>query len=169
MEREEDSQRWLIVRVGDRSYGLPTACVEEIVPYAELTEAPGTPPSLKGFLDVGGELTAAVSLRRLWGMPDTPPELYTPLVLLKPRPERIALVVDGVARILDLRRERAVEIAEGCCVNDCATGVARLPSGSVVLLDPDRFLLEQERRRVAELAELTQQRLSLVGEGSGEL
>jgi purine-binding chemotaxis protein CheW len=158
--------RYLIFQVADRSYALPIRRVEEIVPIAKLTSVPGVPAFLAGFLDVGGRLIAVISLRRLFGMPDRAWELYTPLVILKVTPEQIALEIDGVARIVDIDDEDLVPLTQGCCLNDFASAVARLDGHVVVLLSPERILLEQEQRRVAELTELARQRLTKVDEAT---
>ena len=154
--------RCLIFHLADRTYGLPTKCIEEIVPMAELTTMPGAPAFLAGFLGMGGQLVAVISLRRLLGMPDRERELYTPLVILRALPQQIAIEIDGVTRIVDFSDVEVVPIAGKCSLNDCATAVIRLDGQSILLLSPERILLEQELRRVAELAELTRQRLAMV-------
>ena len=154
--------RYLIFHLADRTYAVPTGCVEEIVPMAELFPVPGAPSFLAGFLDVGGQLVAVISLRRLLGMPDRAPELYTPVVILKTTPQPVALEVDGVSRIVDIGGDDVVPVTESCSLNDCASAVVHLDGQAVVLLSPERILLEQEQRRVAELAELARQRLAEV-------
>ncbi|MEX2309748.1 MAG: chemotaxis protein CheW [Pirellulales bacterium] len=152
--------RYLIFQLADRTYAVPIRCVEEIVPIAELSSVPGAPSFLAGLLDIGGQLVAVISLRRLLGMPDHECELYTPLVILKAKAQKIALEIDGVSRIAGIDDENLVPLAEGCSLNDCASAVARLDGQVVVVLSPERILLEQEQKRVAELTELARQRLA---------
>jgi purine-binding chemotaxis protein CheW len=152
--------RYLIFQLADRTYAVPIQCVEEIIPIAELSAVPGAPEFLAGFLDVGGQLVAVISLRRLLGMPGHERELYTPLVILKASPLKIALEVDSVSRIAEIDPQDLIPVTDGCSLNDCASAVARLDGQAVVLLSPQRILLEQEHRRVAELAELARQRLA---------
>jgi purine-binding chemotaxis protein CheW len=151
-------ERHLVFRLDDLAYAVPIANVEEIVPMAELISVAGAPSFLAGFLDVGGQLVAVVSMRRLLAMPDRPRELYTPLVILKSTPLSIALEVDDVTQIVEL--DDSVSIAQGNSLNDCASAVARIDGRPVVLLAPERILLEQERRRLGELAESAQRRLA---------
>jgi chemotaxis signal transduction protein len=93
-------------------------------------------------------------------MPGHERELYTPLVILKASPLKIALEVDSVSRIAEIDPQDLIPVTDGCSLNDCASAVARLDGQAVVLLSPQRILLEQEHRRVAELAELARQRLA---------
>lgn len=152
--------RYLIFRLADRTYGIPIASVEEIVPMAELSILPNAPSFLAGLLDIGRQLVAVVSLRRLLGMPAGQRSLYTPIVILKSMP--LALEVDGLTRIVEISGDDLIPIADGQSLNNFATGVARLDGNTVVLLSPDEILLEQEQRSVAELVELAQQRLSQI-------
>jgi purine-binding chemotaxis protein CheW len=154
--------RYLIFHLADRTYAVPTRCVEEIVPMAELFPVPGAPSFLAGFLDVGGQLVAVISMRRLFGMPDHKPELYTPLLILKALPRQVALEIDGVTRIVEIDDDDLIPVTEGSSLNICASAVVRLDGDTIVLLSPERILLEEERKRLAELAESTRQRLAEV-------
>jgi purine-binding chemotaxis protein CheW len=154
--------KYLIFHLADRTYAVPINCVEEIVPIAELSSVPGAPSFLAGFLDIGGQLTAVLSLRRLLGMPDHASGLYTPLVILKGDAPKIALEIDEISRIAAIEEEMLVPITGGCCLNDCATAVARLNGEAIVLLSAERILLEQEQRRIAELTDLARHRLAEV-------
>jgi chemotaxis signal transduction protein len=91
--------RYLIFQLADGTYAVPTRCVEEIVPMAVLSTLYGAPSVLSGFLDVGGQLVAEISMRRPLGMPDRTRELYTTLVIVTALPHKVALESDGVSRI----------------------------------------------------------------------
>jgi purine-binding chemotaxis protein CheW len=165
MERSISSMRsYLIFQLTDRAYAVPTSCVEEIVPMAELSSVPGDPPFLRGFLNLGGEVIAVISMRRLLGMPDREPELYTPLVILKATPQKLALEIDRVTRITNIDDNDLIPLAEGVSLNDCGSAVARLDDQTIVLLSPERILLEQEARRAAHLATIARQRLAEIEE-----
>jgi purine-binding chemotaxis protein CheW len=152
-------ERYLVFHLEDRTYCVSTTCVEEIVPMAELIRVPSAPAFLLGFLDVGGQLVAVISLRQLMGMAEREPDLYTPLVILKTTSQPIALEVDGVTRIIKLGEDELIPLSEGCSLNHCATAVARLDGAPVVVLAPERLVLHEEQRRVAELAALAKTRL----------
>jgi purine-binding chemotaxis protein CheW len=158
--------RYLVFHLADRAYAVPVAAVEEIVPMAELAEVPGGPSFLAGFLNVGAKPIAVISLRRLFQLPVVERELFTPIVILKSARHPIALEVDAVKEIADIKDEDAVALGEGCVVNGFAVAAARLDGTTVLLLSPDRLLLEEERRRLAELADIARDRLAAVEAGT---
>jgi purine-binding chemotaxis protein CheW len=150
---------YVVFHVAAQSYSLPVASVQEIVPMAELSQVPGSPAFLRGFLNMDGKLVGVVSVRRLLSVDDRDPALYTPLVILKSSSQPIALEVDQVSQIVDLTDETLLPLADNAAFNGCATAVARLDGSSVLVLSPERILLDQEQRRVAELANVERQRL----------
>lgn len=154
--------RYLIFHVSDRAYAISIKDIAEIIPTAELSPVPGAPSFLAGFLDVGGELVAVISLRLLFGMPNRERQLYSPLVILKTSPRHIALEIDGVSRVVNINVDDLIPVSDGCSLNDCAAAVARFEGIAVVLLSPQQLLLEEEHKRVAELAAVARQRLAQV-------
>ena len=154
--------RYLVFHLADQTYAVPVAAVEEIVPMAELALVACGPSFLAGFLDVGGELIAVISLRRLFKLADKSRELYTPIVILKSAPQRVALEVDAVREIADIADEDAVVLGDGCVLNDFALAAVRREGTTVLLLSPERLLLEEEQRRIAELADMARDRRAAV-------
>src|SRR5215207_5153634 len=128
------SGRCLVFQLSDRTYAIPIGCVEEIVPMAELALLPGSPTFISGFLNVGGQCLAVISMRRLMGLPDCERQLYSPLVILTLRQQRIALEVDNVSHIVDVADSELIPLSDGCSVNDCAMAIANIGGSSVVVL-----------------------------------
>jgi purine-binding chemotaxis protein CheW len=154
--------RYLLFHLADQTCAIPVAAVEEIVPMAELAQLAGGPSFLAGYLNVGGDLIAVISLRRLFKLAGKARELYTPIVILKSTPQRLALEVDAVREIADVADEDAVVLGDGCVLNDFALAAVRREGNTVLLLSPERLLLEEERQRVAELADMARDRRAAV-------
>ena len=154
-----DRQTALIFTLADRTYAIPATCVAEIVPMAELSTVPGSPSFLSGFLNIAGRLTAVVSLRQLFGMPGCQPRRYSPLVILQTESQPIALEVDAGLRIAEYSTADLIPLSDTSSLNSCATALIHIEGISAVLLSVDHLLLEQEQKRLAELAQLRRQRL----------
>jgi purine-binding chemotaxis protein CheW len=156
-------ESFLVFGLADRTYAIPIKYVAEIAPMAELSQVPGSPNFLSGFLNVAGQLIGVISLRRLFGLPDCERHLYSPLVLLKSLSQPIALEVDTGLQIAKIKRNDLMPLDEASSVNNCAAAIVRIDGSSVVVLSVNDLLLEQERKRVAELAHLAGQRLDHMG------
>lgn len=154
------SRRTLLVfQVADQQYAIAARDVAEIIPMAELQSPPGAPKVLAGFLNLAGELIPVVRLHRLFGLPEVPPELWTPLVVLRDRSRRLALWVDSVNRTLTIDDADVLPLPLPQVTNECVVGVVRSGKESLSLLSPQSLLLEQENRAVAELQQMIQQRI----------
>lgn len=152
-------QSFIFFHVGQQGYALPLADVEEILPMVELSRPADAPRALMGVMDLGGKPVSVISVRGLFQLPDRPAQLYTPLILLKTETPALALCVDDVSEMVHVAPEQILPVGEGCSVNNCVTGVIKLPSHRALILATDRLLLEQERARLRDLETLASNRL----------
>jgi purine-binding chemotaxis protein CheW len=118
---------------------------------------------LAGFLNLAGRAIPVVRLARLLGASESPPGLYSPLLLLK-GDVPCALLVDAAEAVATLDTATILPLREGFCVNDCGLGLAEIGGRHLMLLDPERLFLAEERRRVAELTQIEQGRLASLQE-----
>ncbi|GBQ30645.1 chemotaxis protein CheW [Gluconacetobacter sacchari DSM 12717] len=149
----------VIFRLVDTCYGLPAPAVRECVAMPELVRPAGTPAPVLGFFRLGGERVAAIDLAVLLGLrdwlaPDAAAMLYRPLLLCGAGAGvRTAFMVDGV---LDVRPMAGAVTAlpdDARPAGDWLAGEVELVGGmTALLMDPDRLLMERERRRIEALA-----------------
>ena len=160
-------QRSVVVfHLGGQAYALPLQEVQEIVPMALLSRPPGMPSLLAGFLNLGGTVVPVVRLDRLFVLADQPVGLYTPLLILRSSTARVALMVEKVSEIMTLRDGDLLPVRENHSFNDCVEGMVTRNGRVVLLLDPERILLDKEHQFLAELQDREQARLR-AWEGSG--
>ncbi|HEX3655536.1 MAG TPA: chemotaxis protein CheW [Pirellulales bacterium] len=156
----------LIFRLSGQAYGISVLRVREILPMPLLEHAPGLPPVLAGFVNLGGEAIPVVNLARLFAVAEQSTTRYTPLVILHYGDGALALLVDSVQGVVRLHDEELVPFSDNLCLNSCAEGLATVGEISFVLLADDRLLREQEQRRIEELAAIEQARLDGLRETS---
>jgi purine-binding chemotaxis protein CheW len=156
-------ERIVVLYLERQAYGLPVSAVEEILPLSRLARPAGAPSILAGILDVGGEPVAVLDMRRLFGLPDGEFTPETLILRLKGSEPPIGVAVDRVSEIASVRDDEIVPLGEGCAVNDCVTGVVRRDAENVLLLNAERLVLAQERRRLADLDALKHRREETVG------
>ena len=153
----------LVFALADREYGIPVRDVERVVPMARLAQTPFQPAVLDGFLNLAGVVVPVVRLDRLLGLPGKSPGLYTPLLILRHATPRLAVRVERVDRILRPAAEDVAPVGPDDSFNGCVCGVARADGRVVLLLDPDRLLLDKEQQVLAEFQDQEQERLRDLG------
>src|SRR5687768_5370192 len=95
--RPDSAPRALMVfHLAGQAYGIRLSEVQEIVPLGLLSQPPGLPSMLAGFLNLGGTAIPVVRLDRLFDLPELTPGLYTPLIVLRNPDYRVALIVERV-------------------------------------------------------------------------
>ena len=151
-------ERYLLFSLHDRRYGLPLAGIQQVLPFATLSRPPGAPSLLAGFLNLRGRAVAVVALAEMFGIPQAAPGLESHLVLLHGDPA-VALLVGRANEVVQVNQRDLLGVQSGMSLNECADGMLALESESIVLLNPQRLLLGQERKVLAELATQQQQRL----------
>jgi chemotaxis signal transduction protein len=115
---------------------------------------------LNGFLNLRGTIVPLILLRHLLRLPAAPLEEYTPVIIVKTSTQSLALVVDRVLEVEHFDRfQTTTPIEEGHTLNDFAEGHLHRGENSFILLNVDRLLLAEERKRLQELSSEARSRL----------
>jgi purine-binding chemotaxis protein CheW len=148
--------QYLSFTIAGTDFGLPILAVKEILQFEESTRVPGTPASIRGVINVRGQVVPIVDLAVKFGRRETVPSNRTCILVVEAGigGERlvVGVLADAVNEVLDLPTSE-IEDAPAFGANvrmDYLTGVGKVGSSFVLLLDGDRVLSASE----AELAPL---------------
>jgi purine-binding chemotaxis protein CheW len=146
----ETTTRALLFGIEATVYALPLAPVERVTRMVAVTPLPGGPGVVSGIISYHGQITPVISLRRRFGLPERPLPVGDHLIFLRTRVRLVALQVDRVGDTVDIP-ECALQAGESPGEAwDHLQGVARLPDGVLLLLDPERALTPDEARQLEE-------------------
>ena len=149
----------LLFEVSGRLCAFGLEAVKEIVPMAELARAPGLLPLLEGILNLRGRAVPVVRFARLFDLPERDPGLYSHLIVMRGETHPVAFLVDRVLEIATVEASELVPVQGPHGFNDCVVGQISRAECAVPVLSAGRVLLEQERRRLADLEAQHQRRL----------
>jgi purine-binding chemotaxis protein CheW len=149
----------LTFELGGQIYGIDLDKIQEIVPMAQLFRPASLPMMIAGFLNLAGSAVPVLRLDRLFGLAEFSIGLYTPLVILHHPDAHLAVIVERVHRIIIVSAESILPIPENHTFNDCVEGTAMHAEQAILLLSPERILLEKEQLCVAEFESREQARL----------
>jgi purine-binding chemotaxis protein CheW len=62
--------KYLVVTLGDESYGVPVLSVREIIRLCPITPVAGMPAHVRGVINLRGKIIPLVDLRTRFGLPD---------------------------------------------------------------------------------------------------
>lgn len=148
--RMSESTQFVVFTLAKQRYGLPLAAVERIVRAVEVTALPDAPAVVLGVIDVGGRVLPVFNLRRRFQLPEQALTPAEQLIVAQTARRTVALRVDEVNNVLDHPTASVVEAPQVVPGASQIQGVVKLPDGLVLIHDLEKFLSQDEARRLEE-------------------
>ncbi len=146
----EQANQFLSFSVAGSDYGLPILKVREILSYEGSTPVPGTPPSIRGVVNVRGSVVPVVDLAVKFGRAATDATKRTCVLVVDAVADgeslTVGLLAGAVNEVVELAAgdvEPPPAFGSGVKV-DYLLGLGKTAAGFVLLLDLDRVLSEAE-------------------------
>src|SRR6476646_8813491 len=137
--------------VGEQLFGLPIARVQDVFKPDRMTKVPLSSQEIAGMLNLRGRIVTVIDMRCRLGMPEHKSALPPMAIGIECRGESYGLLIDKIGEVMTL----ADSMRETNPVNldprlaQVSTGVIRLDSQLLVVLDIDRVLLVSAQIKAA--------------------
>jgi purine-binding chemotaxis protein CheW len=142
-----DSKDLLLFGLAEERYAVPLTRVREIVGLPPITRLPNAPEALRGVINLRGHVVPVVDLRQQFGLQSIPYHKFTVVIVVEAIGAAIGLIVDSVIDVLSLQSEQIEPPPANITLKaklDFVSGLARHSEGSLVLLDVDRMLTDEQ-------------------------
>ncbi|MFY3744627.1 chemotaxis protein CheW [Anaeromyxobacter sp. Red801] len=158
VEAAGEQAQYLSFRIDGIDYAVPILKVREILQHEEITRVPGTPPSVRGVLNVRGAVVPVVDLAVKFGGSASRPGRFTCVLVVEVEVAggslTLGVLADAVNEVVALRPdeiEPSPSFGTGVSV-EYLVGMGKVGRGFVLLLDIDRVLAagDAEPERAAE-------------------
>jgi purine-binding chemotaxis protein CheW len=93
---------YLLLRLGNEQYALPSGFVREIARWREPTPVPGAPPIIPGIINQRGVVLPVIQLGRLLGFAEASSGRTTRYLIASYEDAEMALLIDEVIDLVDL-------------------------------------------------------------------
>jgi purine-binding chemotaxis protein CheW len=137
-------EQLLTFLIGEDEYGISILRVREIAEYRPLTPVPKTPPWMRGVMNLRGTIVPVVDLAAKLGLDETAVSRRTCLVIVEMNADGenvvIAVMVDGVSRVVDVSRGDIQDPPPFGLEVDFVPGLVRTDDRLIVLLDLSAIL-----------------------------
>ncbi len=142
-------------RIGNETYGVRIGAVREIVRVPEITAVPSAPEMVEGVINLRGKIIPVMDLRKRFGRGETQPSKKNRILVVELENKLIGLIVQSASEVLKIPPSEIEPpgsvFAEGD--SGCITGVGKLGSRLIILLDIAKLLQRPELKRLEEAAE----------------
>ena len=151
-----DNFQPVVFKLGQEKYGLNIEYVNEIERFQTVVRVPNASSSIKGVINLRGEVIPVVDLKSKFNSPDRSSASNAEYVIVNLSDSKLALEVDGVDEIHSIDMADMVDvpvIAKGADVDY----IAKIGNELVIMINPFKLLSESERASVEQLVKDTEE------------
>src|SRR6266568_866406 len=160
MPANDDAVRaqYLSFSLRGTDYAVGILKVKEILQYEQTTRVPSTPRSVRGVINLRGQVVPVVDLAAKFGLGETEPTPFTCILIVE-------AVLEGTSTVVGIMADSVQEVIElggddvepppafGTHVKiDFLLGLGKLGKRFVLLLDVDRVISADEKEFAREVA-----------------
>ena len=142
-------------QVGRETYGVPITSLHEIVRVPEITAVPDAPDYMEGVINLRGKIVSVIDLRKRLGEKTVNMGKRNRILVVEHNGRLSGLIVDSASEVLKIPPSEVdlpPNVFEEGELN-YVTGVGKLQSRLIILIDLTKILQKGELRRLEEFHE----------------
>jgi purine-binding chemotaxis protein CheW len=150
MENELEQTQYLTFQLAGEEYAIGILQVKEIIAYGTLTKVPQTPRSIRGVINLRGNVVAVADLAVKFGLPPSRVTDRSCVIIVETNPEGekivVGIVADSVNQVIDLPTQEILPApAFGTRIRlDFLRGMGKAGQKFVLVLDIDKVLAAED-------------------------
>ncbi len=146
-QTEEESQQFIVIRLGKELYGIPTEKTREVAKPLKITKIPGTPPHIMGLMNLRGEILCIVDVKVLLNVGEMLPTETSKIIVIKTREGPVGVFCDDVIDIYTVLKKNieAPLFTFSSQFGGCIKGEIQTGDGLLGILDIEELLFRQEK------------------------
>lgn len=143
----------VIFELGNEQFGIEIAAVEGIVKMQEITKIPYAPSYMEGITNLRGSVLPVIDLKKRFGMEPQDQTSETRIITVNMDSIKMGMIVSAVSEVLTIE-DSVIEPPPPMVSNinsEFITGIAKINSRLVILLDLARILSAEEKSSASKL------------------
>jgi purine-binding chemotaxis protein CheW len=144
----------VIFELAEEQFGIDIAMVEGIVKMQDITRVPKSPDYVEGITSLRGDVLPVIDLEKRFGITHHERTRDTRIVVVNMDHLKIGMIVAGVSEVVTID-DSVIEPAPAIVTtinSRFISGIARIDSRLVILLDLSLVLTQAEKEQAVELA-----------------
>ncbi len=149
-----DDMQLVVFDLDNEEYGVEIGQVREIIKMEEISKIPRAPNYIEGVINLRGQVTTVISLRKKFELEQKEVDQYTRIIVAEIDGLTLGITVDAVNEVLKLPTKN-IEPTPAIVANDVDTryirGIGKLDDRLLILLDINRIMNEDELEQMDNL------------------
>jgi purine-binding chemotaxis protein CheW len=146
---ENKQKQFIVFDLGEERYGVEISQVREIIRPKDMTRIPNAPDYVEGVINLRGQVTTVINLRKRLGFPDKEKDKESGerIIVVEYEDLPIGMVVDGVRDVKYLSSEDMEDLLPLISKNlkgEFLRGVGKIGEDLILLIDLKKVLSQEE-------------------------
>ena len=123
-------------------FGIEVTQIQELLPAQRMVNVPLSPPTIKGLINLRGQIVTAIDMRKMLDLPELDSDRASMNVVLLDEGEAVSLLVDEIGEVMEVdeRRFEAAPDTLRSNVRHLITGAYKLNDRLLLVLDVAKIL-----------------------------
>lgn len=143
----------VVFKLEKEEYGVDIMQVQEISPYQQPTKVPNSPSFVEGIVNLRGDITPVVSLKKKFNLAETEVTEMTRLIIINNGSRRTGFVVDDASEVISIS-DKNIEEAPSMIVGadrKYIQGVGKIDQRILIILNLHELLTEEEEEQLEDI------------------
>ncbi|MDH5807089.1 MAG: chemotaxis protein CheW [Candidatus Methanomethylicaceae archaeon] len=139
-------------------YGIEVQQIKEIIKVRDYVTVPNAPNYIEGVINLRGQVTPIVSLRKIFGMEKKPLDENSRIIMVELESEVVGLIVDSVLGVISVMRNDIVKppLLTSNNANSFITGIIRQDDQLIILIDVMKLMNNAKNNGFQNFMEVSQ-------------
>lgn len=135
-------KQYCTFRLDDLILGVDVLEVQEVIFYQEMTHIPLAHKSIKGLINLRGQIVTAIDLRQRLNLPPASSEIEQKNIVIQSGDQAVSLLVDDIGDVIEPSEDSFESTPETLNENikEMIKGVYKLERKLLLILNSDRII-----------------------------
>jgi purine-binding chemotaxis protein CheW len=147
-----DNMQLVVFKLGDEEFGTDINEVREIIRVGDITKMPNAPDFIEGMINLRGQLTTIVNLRKKMQIVDKAVDASSRIIIVQTEKNSVGMMVDSVTEVKYIKSEQTETLPQMLVTNLSAEyikGICKLPNRLLILVDLKKVINDIDLGKVS--------------------
>ncbi|OPJ56527.1 chemotaxis protein CheW [Alkalithermobacter paradoxus] len=145
-------KKYVIFKLNKEEYGVDIMTVKEVSEFKEAVKVPNTPNFVEGIINIRGDITPIINLKKRFDIEDNKSEMSR-IIVVSIKDKLIGFLVDDASQVVSIDEnsiDPPPEIISGID-KKYIEGIGKLQDKMVIILNLEKVLTEDEKEIIGNM------------------